>query len=71
MFVVQTADMERVILSNKYADELRSRPSTELSSKDAQCDRHLAWWNTMDVVKKSDLHVNVSKTQLNQHLCKY
>ena len=69
MFIVQTADMERVILSNKYADELRSCPLTQLSSKDAQCERHLAWWNTLDVVKKSDLHISVSRVQLSQHLC--
>ena len=43
MYVVQTADMERIILSSKYANELRALPESQLSSVDAQCERHLAW----------------------------
>ncbi|CAG8971545.1 hypothetical protein HYALB_00005441 [Hymenoscyphus albidus] len=68
IYVVQTADMERIILSSKYADELRAYPKEVLSSVDTQCERHLASWNTLDVVKKSDLHVDVCRVQLNQHL---
>jgi len=68
MYVVQTADMERIILSRKYANELRALPESQLSSVDAQCERHLAWWNTLDVVRNSKLHVDVSRVQLNQNL---
>jgi hypothetical protein len=68
MYLVQTADMERVIMSSKYADELRAYPLDVLSSVDAQCERHLASWNTLDVVKKSSLHVDVCRVQLNQNL---
>lgn len=68
MYVVQTADMERIILSSKYANELRALPESQLSSVDAQCERHLAWWNTLDVVRNSKLHVDVSRVQLNQNL---
>lgn len=68
MYVVQTADMGRIILSSRYANELRSLPESQLSSVDAQCERHLAWWNTLDVVRNSRLHVDVSRVQLNQNL---
>jgi len=68
MYVVQTADMERIILSSRYANELRGLPESQLSSVDAQCERHLAWWNTLDVVRNSKLHVDVSRVQLNQNL---
>lgn len=67
-YVVQTADMERIIISNKYIDELRNLPSTTLDHISAQCDRHLAWWNTLDVVKHSNLHSEVCRVQLNQNL---
>ena len=71
MFRVQTCDMERLIISNRFAEELRSLPVTDLSSKDAQCDRHLAWYNYMDVVKQSDLHADVCKVQLVRHLGRF
>ena len=68
MFVIQTADMERVIISNKYIEELRGLPESHLSSKIAQCERHMAWYNSMDVVKQSELHADVCRVQLMQHL---
>ncbi len=68
MYVIQTADMERIILPSQYADELRAYPPSILSSVDAQCKRHLASWNTLDVVKRSTLHVDVTKLQLTQNL---
>jgi hypothetical protein len=60
--------MERIIISNKYIDELRNLPSSTLDHISAQCDRHLAWWNTLDVVKHSNLHSEVCRVQLNQNL---
>ena len=69
-YIVQTADMERIILSNKYIDELRSLPASVLDNVAAQCDRHLAWWNTLDVVKHSNLHADVCRNQLNNNLGK-
>ena len=68
MYVVQTADMERIVMSSKYVEELRNLPDSQLSSIEALCDRHLAWWNTLDVVKHSRLHADVSRVQLNQNL---
>ncbi|KAF3396875.1 Cytochrome P450 monooxygenase paxP [Talaromyces pinophilus] len=68
MYKVQTADMERLILSTKYLNELRSVPGDVLSSVDAQCERHLAWWTTLDVVKNSSLHTDVVRVQLTQNL---
>ncbi|KAF2185203.1 cytochrome P450 [Zopfia rhizophila CBS 207.26] len=60
--------MERIILSNKYIDELRALPSSILDGVAAQCERHLAWWTTLDVVKHSSLHTDVCRVQLNQNL---
>ncbi|KAF7957529.1 hypothetical protein EAE96_003106 [Botrytis aclada] len=68
MFVVQAADMERLTLSNEYIDELRSLPEDHLSSKDAQCERHLASYTTMDVVKQSDLNADVCRAPLSHNL---
>lgn len=68
MYKVQTADMERLILSAKYLNELRSVSGDILSSVDAQCERHLAWWTTLDVVKNSSLHTDVVRVQLTQNL---
>ncbi|KAI9697358.1 MAG: hypothetical protein M1820_007864 [Bogoriella megaspora] len=60
--------MERVILSNKYIDELRTLPEIRLSTKEAVCDRHLGWYSTVDVIKQSNLHADVCRVQLTQNM---
>lgn len=67
MFVVQTADMERLILSNSFLDELRSVPESQLSSRAAQCDRHLGHYTTLDVVNQSSLHSTVCGAPVAKH----
>jgi ent-kaurene oxidase len=68
MYLVQTVDMDRLIVGNRYLEELRQLPPHILSSIDAICDRHLAFWNGMDHVKTSQLHTTVTKGPLCQNL---
>ncbi|TVY48027.1 Ent-kaurene oxidase [Lachnellula occidentalis] len=67
MYVVQTADTERLILSNSFLDELRALPEAQLSSRAAQCDRHLGYHTTLDVVNQSSLHSDVCRAPLTKH----
>jgi hypothetical protein len=62
--------MERIVLSNKYINELRNLPESHLSVKDAVCDRHLGWYTTLDVIKQSNLHSDVCRVQLTQNIGK-
>lgn len=68
MYWIQTSDMERLVVSNRYLDELRKLPSAYLDSKQAVVERNLGWYNGIDVILKSTSHVDVCRTQLVQNL---
>ena len=70
MYWIQTGDMERLVLSNRYLDELRKIPDTHLSSRHAVVERNLGWYNRVDIILKSTSHVDVCRTQLVQNLGK-
>ena len=65
---IQTGDMERLVLSNRYLDELRKLSNSYLDSKQAVVERNLGWYNRVDIILKSTAHVDVCRTQLVQNL---
>ena len=71
VFRIQTCDKERIVVPNQFADELQQLGPAYLNSKDAQCERHLAWYNYMDVVKQSELHANVCRVQLTKNISEF
>ena len=68
MYWIQTGDMERLVLSNRYLDELRRLSDSYLDSKQAVVERNLGWYNRVDIILKSTAHVDVCRTQLVQNL---
>lgn len=68
MYWVQTADMDRLVLSNKYLDELRKLSDVYLDSKSAVVERNLGWCNRVDIILKSSVHADVCRNQLVQNL---
>ncbi|OJD36446.1 cytochrome p450 [Diplodia corticola] len=70
MFKVQTADMERIVLSNKYVDEIRTAPESVLSVRAGMTERHLGKYSTLDIILTSHLQNDVCKVQLTQNLNK-
>lgn len=68
MYWIQTGDMERLVLSNHYLDELRRLSDSYLDSKQAVVERNLGWYNRVDIILKSTAHVDVCRTQLVQNL---
>lgn len=68
MFLVQTSDLPRVVLSAKYLEELRSLPESIISHRESVCDRFLGYWTGLDAVKESTLHNEICQTTLVQNL---
>lgn len=60
--------MERVVLSNKYLEELRALPEDELSLRIAMAERHLGRYTTLDMIKESHLQNAICRVQLTQNL---
>lgn len=71
MYWIQTGDMERLVISNRFVDELRKLPDGYLDSKTAVVERNLGWYNGIDIILKSNAHANVCRTKLVQSLGKH
>lgn len=72
MFLVQTLNVERVVLSPKYVDEInKSVPEDALDMADGLSERLLSAQTNLDVVFQSPLHIDVCKAQLTQNLRMY
>lgn len=70
LYWIQTGDMDRLVLPNRYVDDLRKLPDGHLDSRLAVVERNLGWYNRVDVILKSTAHVDVCRTQLVQNLGK-
>lgn len=69
MFLVQTLNVDRVVLSPKYVDEInKSVPENALDMADGLSERLLSSQTNLDVVFRSPLHIDVCKAQLTQNL---
>lgn len=71
MYWIQTGDMERLVISNRFIDELRKLPDGYLDSRTAVVERNLGWYNGVDIILKSTAHVDVCRTKLVQNLGKH
>ncbi|TGO51091.1 hypothetical protein BOTNAR_0368g00010 [Botryotinia narcissicola] len=67
-FIVQTEDMERLILPHKFLPELRMLPQTKLDQSTALIERWLGRFSGVDVILKSRHHSDVCRVQLTQNL---
>ncbi|KAF4630842.1 hypothetical protein G7Y89_g7285 [Cudoniella acicularis] len=67
-FVVQTQDMERLVISPKYLPELRMLPETKLSHSRALVERFVGWFSSVDIVLQNHQHSDVCRLQLTQNL---
>ncbi|APA13444.1 hypothetical protein sscle_11g082140 [Sclerotinia sclerotiorum 1980 UF-70] len=67
-FIVQTEDMERLILPPKFLAELRMLPETKLNQSTALVERWLGSYSGVDIILKSRHHSNVCRVQLTQNL---
>ncbi|KAI1423459.1 cytochrome P450 [Xylaria sp. FL1777] len=68
MFVVQTTDIERVVVGVKYARELNAYPESVLSTRKAMSKRHLGKYTAVDVILTSTLQNDICRVQLTQNL---
>ena len=69
-FCVQTADMERVVVSRRFVPELRSLPEEVLSLRKAMSERHLGSYTSLNIIQLSHLQNEVCRNQLQTHLCR-
>ena len=67
-FVVQTQDMERLVIAPKFLPELRMLPESKLSHSLSLVEKHLGYYSGVDVILQSRQHSDVCRLQLTQNL---
>lgn len=71
MFRVQTLNEERVVLSPSYIEEINKNvPEGTLNVTDGLSGRLMGAYTNLDVVFKSDMHIEVCRSPLTQNLPK-
>ncbi|KAI1762805.1 hypothetical protein GGR53DRAFT_532148 [Hypoxylon sp. FL1150] len=68
MFKVRRNDADILIISNKYVDELRNLPATQISAIRAHLANLLSRYSTTRILLESDLHTEVLQTKLTPDL---
>ncbi|CAI6236838.1 unnamed protein product [Periconia digitata] len=69
MFLIQTLNVERVVLSPKYIEEInRTVPDKSLDMIDGLRERLMASQTNLDAVFRSPMHIDVCKDQLTRNL---
>lgn len=67
-FLIQTQDMERLVLAPKFLHEIRVLRETKLSHAAALVEKWLGYYTGVDVVLRSRKHYDVCRLQLTQNL---
>ena len=67
-FLVQTQDMERLVVAPKFLSELRMLPDSKLSHSAALVEKNLGFYSSVDTILESHQHSDVCRVQLTQKL---
>ncbi|KAK7746792.1 hypothetical protein SLS53_001980 [Cytospora paraplurivora] len=67
-YVIHTCDNERLVVPDKFIDELKNLPETQLSFKEELLDRFMGKYTKLDAVRGTNIHRNVVRVQLTKSL---
>ncbi|KAH8722622.1 cytochrome P450 [Phaeosphaeriaceae sp. PMI808] len=67
-YLIQTVDNERLVVPDRYIDELKNLLDTQISFKEELVDRFMGKYTKMDAVRGSDIHREVVRGPLTNKL---
>ncbi|KAF2686347.1 cytochrome P450 [Lentithecium fluviatile CBS 122367] len=67
-YMIQTCDDERLVVPDKFIEELKNLPDTQLSFKEQLLDRFMGGYTKMDAVRGSDYHREIVRGPLTKSL---
>lgn len=67
-YVIHTCDNERLVIPDKFVEELKNLPDTQLSFKEELLDRFLGKYTKLDAVRGTNIHRDVVRFQLTKKL---
>lgn len=66
--MIHTCDNERLVIPDKFVEELKNLPDTQLSFKEELLDRFLGKYTKLDAVRGTNIHRDVVRFQLTKKL---
>jgi hypothetical protein len=66
--VIHTCDNERLVVPDKFIEELKNLPDTQLSFKEELLDRFMGKYTKLDAVHGTNIHRDIVRFQLTKNL---
>ncbi|KAK4031299.1 cytochrome P450 [Parachaetomium inaequale] len=67
-YVIQTCDNERLVIPDKFIEELKNLPDTQISFKEELLDRFMGKYTKLDAVRGTTIHRDIVRFQLTKSL---
>ncbi|PSR83629.1 cytochrome P450 [Coniella lustricola] len=67
-YVIHTCDNERIVVPDKFIEELKNLPDTQLSFKEELLDRFMGKYTKLNAVRGTNVHRNIVRFQLTKNL---
>ncbi|KAI0401753.1 cytochrome P450 [Xylaria palmicola] len=67
-YVVHTCDNERLVIPNKFIEELKNLPEAQLSFKEELLDRFMGRYTKLNAVRGTNIHRDIVRFQLTRNL---
>ena len=67
-YVIHTCDNERIVIPDKFIEELKNLPDTQLSFKEELLDRFMGKYTKLDAVRGTNIHRDIVQFQLTKNL---
>lgn len=66
--MIHTCDNERLVIPDRFIEELKNLPDTQLSFKEELLDRFMGTYTKLDAVRGTNLHRDIVRFQLTKNL---
>lgn len=66
--MIHTCDNERLVIPDRFIEELKNLPDTQLSFKEELLDRFMGKYTKLDAVRGTNLHRDIVRFQLTKNL---
>ncbi|KAF2015074.1 cytochrome P450 [Aaosphaeria arxii CBS 175.79] len=67
-YVIHTCDNERLVIPDRFIEELKNLPETQLSFKEELLDRFMGKYTKLDAVRGTNIHRDIVRFQLTKSL---
>ncbi|KAK8092856.1 cytochrome P450 [Apiospora kogelbergensis] len=67
-YIIQTCDNERLVIPDKYIEELKNLPDSQLSFKEELLERFMGKYTKLDAVRGTNIHRDIVRQQLTKNL---